>query len=105
MALLFAFIFGAGFGGRMPLSAAIRGEYFGKKAYATVMGISMAPMAGFMLVAPLFAATMFDTRGNYTLAFLILGSLGSLSGLLFLLAKKPELADSIQGIDPMPRPA
>ncbi len=104
MAILFAVIFGAGFGGRMPLAPAIRGEYFGKRAFATLAGISMGPMAVFMLVAPLFAATMFDTQGNYTLAFLILGTLGTMSGVLYLLARKPEPVESIRGAGPVPRP-
>ena len=98
MALLLAVIFGAGFGGRMPLATAIRGEYFGKRAFATLTGISMAPMSVFMLAAPLFAAAMFDTLGNYTLAFLILGTLGAMNGVFYLFAKKPEVVDSISGI-------
>lgn len=89
MAVVFAVVYGAGFGGRVPITTAIRGDYFGSKAFATITGISMAPLYVFMLVAPLFAAFMFDTTGSYTTAFLILGGLGSLSGVLFLLAKKP----------------
>ena len=89
MAILFAVVYGAGFGGRSVLTTAIRGDYFGKKAFATITGISMAPLYAFSLAAPLFAATMFDARGSYTLAFLILGGLGSTSGVLFLFAKKP----------------
>ena len=42
-----------------------------------------------MLAAPLFAAFLFDATESYTLAFLIIGSLGMMSGVLFLLAKKP----------------
>lgn len=89
MAMLFAVIFGAGFGGRNPLTTAIRGEYFGKTAFATITGISSAPMYVFMLSAPLFAGFLFDSTGSYTVAFLIIGGLGMLSGVLFLLAKKP----------------
>jgi len=89
IAIVFAILYGAGFGGRVPLTTAIRGDYFGKEAFATITGISMAPLYMFMLIAPLFAAAMFDARGSYTLAFLILGGIGSLSGVLFLFAKKP----------------
>ena len=89
MAMLFAVVFGAGFGGRNPLTTAIRGDYFGKYAFATIMGISSAPMYAFMLAAPLFAAFLFDATGSYTVAFLIIGALGMMSGVLFLLAKKP----------------
>ena len=89
MAMLFAVVFGAGFGGRNPLTTAIRGEYFGKNAFATITGISSAPMYVFMLSAPLFAGFLFDATGSYTLAFLIIGGLGMMSGVLFLMAQKP----------------
>ncbi len=89
MAILFAVLFGAGFGGRNPLTVAIRAEYFGPSAFATITGLSSAPMYLFMLAAPLFAAFIFDTQGSYMIAWLILGGLGSMSGVLFLLAKKP----------------
>ncbi len=90
VSILFAVLFGAGFGGRNPLTVAIRAEYFGPKAFATITGISSAPMYLFMLGAPIFAAFMFDTQGSYMIAWLILGALGSMSGVLFLLAKKPS---------------
>ena len=92
IAIVFAVVYGAGFGGRVPLTTAIRGDYFGKGAFATITGISMAPLYMFMLIAPLFAAAMFDARESYTLAFLILGGIGSLSGVLFLFAKKPRFS-------------
>ncbi len=89
MAILFALVYGAGFGGRVPITTAIRGDYFGNRAFATITGISMAPLYLFMLAAPLFAAFMFDSTGTYTISFLILGGLGSASGFFFLFAKKP----------------
>ena len=94
MAMLFAVIFGAGFGGRNPLTTAIRGDYFGKNAFATITGISSAPMYVFMLSAPLFAGFLFDATGSYTVAFLIIGGLGMMSGVLFLMAKKPTAIPS-----------
>ena len=105
LAILAVVLYGAGFGGRDPLTSAIRGDYYGRKAFATITGISMMPLFAFNLAAPLFAATMFDTTGSYTLAFLILGSLGALSGVFFLLAKKPESIGSAKGIDPVKSPA
>ena len=90
MAILFAVLFGAGFGGRNPLTVAIRAEYFGPNAFATITGISSAPMYLFMLAAPLFAAFVFDTQGSYMIAWLVLGGFGSLTGVFFLMAKKPQ---------------
>ena len=88
---LFAAVFGFGNGGRNPLATAIRGDYFGKGAFATIMGISTAPLYILMLVAPLFAAAMFDIRESYRIPFAVIGALGLLSGFLFLMAKKPAL--------------
>ena len=90
MAMVFAVVYGAGFGGRVPLTTAIRGDYFGKRAFATITGISMAPLYLLMLVAPLVAAFMFDAQGSYTVPFLILGLIGGASGPLFLFARKPQ---------------
>ena len=104
MALLFAVVFGAGFGGRNPLTTAIRGDYFGTIAYATITGLSSAPMYVFMLAAPLFAGFMHDARDSYTLAFLIVGSLGMMSGVLFLFAKKPTANPSERRAATAPRP-
>ena len=100
LAILAMVIFGVGHGGRVPLTTAIRGDYFGMRAFATITGISMAPNSALQLAAPLLAATMFDARGDYTLAFLILGSLGSMSGVCFLFAKKPLSSGSSPGFVP-----
>ena len=104
-AMLFAVVFGAGFGGRNPLTTAIRGEYFGKTAFATITGISSAPMYVFMLSAPLFAGFLFDSTGSYTVAFLIIGGLGMLSGVLFFLAKKPTSLPQERRVSAVSRPA
>ena len=90
MAMVFAVVYGAGFGGRVPLTTAIRGDYFGKRAFATITGISMAPLYLLMLAAPLMAAAMFDAQGSYSVPFLILGLVGGASGPLFLFARKPQ---------------
>ena len=96
MAFLFAVMFGMGWGGRIALMTAMRGDYFGQRAFATITGISMAPLFILMLVAPLFAAAMFDIRHSYQLPFVVLAALGSLSGVMFLLAKKPVSAHAFR---------
>ena len=44
MAFAFAVLFGIGFGGRSPLTTSIRGDYFGRRSFGTIMGISQVPM-------------------------------------------------------------
>ena len=102
MAILFAVIYGAGFGGRVPLTTAIRGDYFGTKAFGTITGISTVAMYGFMLTAPMFAAIMFDAQGSYKFPFLVLGLLGSTSVACFLFAKKPVFVEPAPTVRAVP---
>ena len=94
-AFVFAVAFGIGFGGRTPLTVAIRGDYFGRKAFASIMGLSMVPMNFCLLAAPLLTAIYHDARGSYVLPFNALAGICFLGGVLFLLAKKPTLPSSL----------
>ena len=88
----FAVLFGMGFGGRNPLTTAIRGEYFGRASFGKILGLSTVPMNVLLLVAAPFAGYMRDIQGTYSTAFLVLAILNFLGGVLFLFAKKPNLA-------------
>ena len=90
MAYVFALFYGFGFGGRTPLTTAIRGDYFGRKAFATIMGLSQLPMNLAMIAAPLFAGYMFDTTGTYIVPFTTFAVLSFLGALLMLFVRKPE---------------
>ena len=87
----FALLFGIGFGGRNPLTVSIRGEYFGRKSFGKIMGISQVPMNILLLAAPVVAGIVRDNTGEYTIAFATLAGLNMLGGLLFLLARPPKL--------------
>ena len=87
----FALLFGIGFGGRNPLTVSIRGEYFGRKSFGKIMGISQVPMNILLLAAPVFAGIVRDNTGEYTIAFAVLAALNMLGGLLFLLAFPPKI--------------
>ena len=91
--LVFAVLYGIGFGGRIPLLTTIRGEYFGRKAFATIMGVSQLPNNLAMIIAPLFAGFMFDRTGTYLVPFAAFGILNILGAFLMLMAKKPRSTD------------
>ncbi len=90
IAFLFAVIMGIGFGGRHPLTASIRGVYFGRRSYASIMGISMIPMNILMLILPVLAGHLFDVRGSYTIAFTILAVVSFAGSSLFLFLGEPK---------------
>ena len=86
---VFAFFYGIGFGGRMPLTTAIRGEYFGRRAFATIMGVSQLPMNIGMIFAPLFAGYMFDTTGTYIVPFTVFAGLSFAGAVMMLFVRRP----------------
>ncbi len=91
LAFLFGVLLGISFGGRSPLTTAIRGIYFGRRAFASIMGMSMVPMNGFMIALPLFAGYMFDTTGSYNIPFMVLIVLNLVGSCLFLMLGEPRL--------------
>ena len=92
MAYLFAVLYGIGFGGRIPLLTAIRGDYFGRKAFATIMGLSQFPNNIAMIGAPLFAGYMFDVRGSYFIPFTTFAALNFAGAVLMLFVRRPRIA-------------
>ena len=89
--LMFAFavLYGVGFGGRTSLMMALRGEYFGRKAFAAITGISIGPMNLLLFGAPIFSGLMRDATGSYNEAFLAIAALSFVGSCLFLLLGKP----------------
>ena len=92
--VLFALTYGIGFGGRIPLLTAIRGEYFGRKAFATIMGLSQFPNNIAMIFAPLFAGIMYDRYQSYFIPFTVFAALAYMGAVLMLTVKKPEMSKS-----------
>ena len=92
----FAVLFGIGFGGRTPLTTAIRGDYFGRASFGKILGISTVPMNVLLLVAAPMAGFMRDELGDYDMAFLLLAGLNMAGAVLFLIARKPNLPGTLE---------
>ena len=100
IAYLFAALMGIGFGGRNPLTTAIRGVYFGRKAFASITGMSMIPMNILLLAAPLFAGIMFQATQSYTIPMAVIGIVSLAGSALFLFLGSPQTTPT-----PRPQPA
>ena len=96
LALTFAFVYGLGYGGRAPITMAMRGEYFAGKSFGKIMGISAVPMTFFSMIAPIVAGIFYDRSGSYMTAFILIAVTGFAGSLIFLLAKKPVPPSSVQ---------
>ena len=95
MFFAFALLFGAGFGGRNPLTVAIRADYFGTASFGKILGFSTVPMNLLLLIASPFAGWMYDQYGTYSLAFLILAGMNFVGSLCFLSAARPKPKETL----------
>ena len=93
---LFAVLFGAGFGGRNPLTVAIRGDYFGSAAFGKILGLSTVPMNVLLLIAAPLVGWMRDVQGTYTDAFIIMVITNLAGAVCFIFAKRPEKKPALQ---------
>lgn len=88
--ILFGILNGLAWGGRGPTQSALRADYFGTGHYATIIGFSsMLVMLG-MVCGPIFAGTLADWRGSYTMPFTILAIITGLGSLFFVFARRPN---------------
>ena len=85
----FAILFGAGFGGRNPLTVAIRGDYFGSASFGKILGLSTVPMNLLLLIAAPLVGWMRDVQGTYTDGFLVMVVANLAGAACFIMAKRP----------------
>ncbi|MQG37267.1 MAG: MFS transporter [SAR202 cluster bacterium] len=88
-ALIFAVLWGLGFGARTPMLHALRGEFFGRKHFGVILGMSAFPMAVGMMVTPVIVGWIFDHTGTYETSLYALALACVIATCTILLATKP----------------
>ena len=100
MAFLFAVVLGIGWGGRNSVVSSIRGVYFGRRAYASITGISMVPLNVILFATPLFVGYIYRFTGSYTVPFIVIAVISFLGSALFLFLGEPQpLAESSEAVE------
>jgi MFS family permease len=89
MVIAFALLHGLAWGFRGPQMAAIRADYFGRKAFPTIMGVSNGIIIIGTILGPIIAGYVYDQTGEYRIGFNILAALAAAGSIFFILAKKP----------------
>lgn len=85
----FAIAHGAAWGLRGPMMQAIRADYFGRRAFGSIMGVSsMLVMAG-TISGPLVAGVLADRTGDFRLGFTILAIVSGIGSVFFMMARRP----------------
>ncbi len=87
--VIFLVLYAPAYGGLATLMLAIRGQYFGRKAFGTIMGLSgMVTMLG-TVAGPIFAGYTWDITGDYKLAFMVFAAAMALAVGLILWTRQP----------------
>ena len=87
--LVFLVLYALSSGGGASLMFALRGEYFGRKAFATLSGLGSTVMVAGTIAGPFIAGITFDHTGSYNVAFYIFAIFSVGSMIALLLAKRP----------------
>jgi len=85
----FVVIYGLSYGLRIPLEPVMRANLFGRKAFGAIMGYLSAFAITGSFAGPYFAGWIFDTTGNYVIAFLTFAAMMVVAGIVVLFIKSP----------------
>ena len=88
--MLFVAIYAPSYGCSAATMPAIKGDYFGRKSFGSILGLSGMVQMGVSMLGPIFAAYVFDTSGSYSIAFLTFAGLLIISAAMFMSLKKPR---------------
>ena len=90
MVYVMLILYGFGSGAPTPLRLAMGGRYFGRKAFASIQGTSMMFGAPVSFIAPIYAGWIYDTTGNYIIAFITFAVLATFAAFLMCLVRPPK---------------
>lgn len=86
---VFAFVFGIGAGGRVPSLVALRGDYFGRTSFATILGFSSIAISLTTMGGPVLVGYVVDQSGSYTSSLWGMAVVSSLGALCIGFARPP----------------
>ena len=98
-AMLYAILYGLGYGARAPILIAIRAEFFGPRNFATIMGLSQPVMVIGSFFGPIAAGFAYDAQGSYRMIFFIIAVLNLIGAALVFFIKKPDLPQRREASD------
>jgi len=87
---LYAICIGAGFGGGLVCMMTVMSNYFGSKAYASVIGITLAVQTTIGALASYVAGDLYERQGSYTMAFIGTAVLCFAGALLLIVIRPPK---------------
>jgi len=90
MLAAFALLHGSAWGLRGPFMQAIRADYFGRRSFGMISGLSSLIIVVGQIGGPMLAGAFADWTGNYRAGFTVIAALAGLGSLFFLFARPPK---------------
>jgi nitrate/nitrite transporter NarK len=84
---VFLVLYGLSSGASTPLFILTLGRYFGRIAFGSIFGSSMAIWAPVSLFAPVLSGWIFDTTGSYIVAFVLFAAFAAIASLIMGIVK------------------
>ncbi len=86
----FVAVYGLAFGAVSPLRAGVLADHFGRVAYGSITAFQNLPSAFMSAAGPVAAGLLFDSLGDYRLAFGLTAAAFAVAGLLIFLTPRPR---------------
>jgi MFS family permease len=90
IALVYAVLYGIGWGIRTPVMNAIQGEYFGRKSMGIIFGMLQSISLPFSIASPIVAGYLADVQGNYRMTFIVMSFITLAGSIVISLATRPK---------------
>ncbi len=84
--------YGLSVGAGTPLLVLILGRYFGRNAFGSILGTTLALFAPLRLISPVYCGWVFDTTGSYDTVFVTFLAMAALATLILLFLRPPKKA-------------
>lgn len=89
-AIMFVILYGPGYGGLITLRLTIQADYFGRKAFGSIQGVSMAIIVLGTMTSPLLTGLVYDLYGTYVPAWITMAGVILASIPLALMTRPPR---------------
>jgi MFS family permease len=90
IALIYAVLYGIGWGIRTPVMNSIQGEYFGRKCMGIIFGMVQSISLPFSIAAPIVAGYLADVQGNYRMTFIAMSFITLAGAIIVAMATRPK---------------
>jgi cyanate permease len=82
--------YGLSLGAGTPMVILILGRYYGRKAFGSILGITIALFAPMRLVSPVYCGWIYDTTGSYNTVFISFIIMAAMATIILLFLRPPE---------------